>query len=337
MAVIGCGYWGRNHVRNFCELDALELVCDESEAGRAAAKAIAPDVAITGDVSNVLNSDVRGVVIATPAGTHYRLAKEALLAGKDVLVEKPLALDLGEASELAALAESLGRILMVGHLLEYHPGVVRARELLAEGAIGEVRYIYSNRLSFGKVRQEENALFSLAPHDVAVILRLVGGSPTRVSATGGSFVTEGIEDVTLTTLEFERGVKGHIFVSWLHPFKEQRLVIVGERGMLSFDDVNKELTLSNKHAVAGSDGPVQLGEKVEAIDFGDGEPLRLECLAFLEAIESRVAPLTDGASGLEVLRVLAAAQRSLRAGGAAVGLPLHAPALTAAPGLGGAR
>lgn len=322
IAVIGSGYWGKNHVRNFHQLGVLSLVCDTTELGRANAKEIAPEVEIVYDLARVLDSDAKGVVIATPAETHYGVAKGALLAGKDVLVEKPLALTYQEGAELVDLARHLGRILMVGHVLEYHPAIVRLRELVAAGELGKIRYVYSNRLSLGKVRREENALWSLAPHDVAIILRLMGQLPFQVSATGGSYVTPNIADVTVTNLLFDNGIRSHIFVSWLNPFKEQRLVVVGEKKMASFEDVDKSLMLYDQRVEYQKGQPVPIKGEGTSVPFDSGEPLRLECQAFLDAIESRNPPLTDGESGLEVLAVLQAAQRSLVMNGEPVALPL---------------
>lgn len=322
VAVIGSGYWGKNHVRNFHQLGALSLVCDATESGRATAAGIAPDVPIVGEMDQVFASDVKGVVIATPAETHYGVAKSALLSGKDVLVEKPLALTYQEGAELVDLAHQMNRILMVGHVLEYHPAIVKLHELVASGELGKVRYVYSNRLSLGKVRREENALWSLAPHDVAIILRLIGQLPFQVSATGGSYVTPNIADVTVTNLLFDNGVRSHIFVSWLNPFKEQRLVVVGEKKMASFEDVGKSLMLYDQRIEYQKGQPVPIKGEGISVPFASDEPLRLECQAFLDAIESREPPVTDGESGLEVLAVLQAAQRSLVMNGEPVTLPL---------------
>ena len=324
VAVIGCGYWGRNLVRNFAQLGALSLVCDAAEAGQRAAREFAPEYAIVADVSDVWASDVPGAVIATPAETHYDLVRQSLLAGKDVLCEKPLALTYPEGSELVRLAQERGRILMVGHVLEYHPAVVRLEEMVHDGELGKVRYIYSNRLSLGKVRREENILWSFAPHDIAVILRLMGSLPFQVSACGGSYVQPNIADVTVTHLLFDNGVRAHIFVSWLHPFKEQRLVVVGSQKMASFDDVAKKLILYDQRVNVHEGEPIPVKGDGQEVPFGGEEPLRLECQAFLRAMETRQPPLTNGASGLRVLKVLQAAQRSLVTNGEPVNLPIEA-------------
>jgi predicted dehydrogenase len=311
VAVIGCGYWGKNLVRNFQQLGRLAMVADVTEAGRSAAVPVAGNAPIVADIRSALESDVAGVVISTPAETHFELAHAALEAGKDVFCEKPLALRPEEGAALLALAEAKGRILMVGHVLEYHPAVVRLRELVATGALGKVHYIYSNRLSLGKVRREENILWSFAPHDIAIILRVMGSMPLQVVATGGAYVQPNIADVTVTSLLFDNGVRAHVHVSWLHPFKEQRLVVVGSQKMASFDDVSKQLVLYDQRVEVEKGQPAPVKGQAEPVEFAKDEPLRLECQAFLDAIATRTPPLTDGRSGLRVLQVLGAAQRSL--------------------------
>ena len=324
VAVIGCGYWGKNLVRNFAQLGALRMVCDASEASRKLAAEIAPHTEIVADVYEVLSAPAEGVVIATPAETHYELTRHALEAGKDVLCEKPLALTYEQGAKLVRLAERQGRILMVGHVLEYHPGIVRLLELVQDGKLGKVRYIYSNRLSLGKVRREENILWSFAPHDIAIILRLMGAMPFQVVACGGSYVQPNIADVTVTNLLFDNGVRAHIYVSWLHPFKEQRLVVIGSRKMASFDDVAKQLVLYDQRVDLREGEPIPVKGNGEEVPFSSDEPLRLECQAFLSAVETRRPPLTDGTSGLRVLKVLQAAQRSLVMNGDPVALPMEA-------------
>ena len=323
VAVIGCGYWGTNLVRNLYKLDALGMVCDATPGGRAVAGEIAPGTRIVDEVEAVLASGVDGVVIATPAETHYELALQSLHAGKDVFVEKPLALTYAQGLHLVQEAAARDRILMVGHVLEYHPAVVQLREMVASGVLGKVHYIYSNRLSLGKIRREENILWSFAPHDVAVILRLMETPPFEVIACGGSYVQPNIADVTVTNLLFDNGVRAHIYVSWIHPFKEQRLVVIGSKKMASFDDVAKSLVLYDQHVEWREGEPVPIRSDGQEIEFSREEPLRIECQAFLAAINTRCPPLTDGISGLHVLRVLQAAQRSLVTNGEPVSLPME--------------
>ena len=318
VAVIGAGYWGVNHVRNFYELGALGMVCDTSEPSLAKIAAKFPGARIERAINTALDDkDITGVVIATPAETHYRLARAAMEAGKDVLVEKPLTLDVAEGELMVKLARERGAILMVGHLLEYHPAALRLRQLIASGELGELRYIYSNRLNLGKVRREENILWSFAPHDIAIILRLVGEWPASVAATGGAYLQPSIADVTVTNMEFPTGVRAHIFVSWLHPYKEQRLVVVGAKRMAVFDDVRKEgkLIVYDQGVEFVNGEPVTRTSDGVAEQLESSEPLRRQCLQFLKSIETRERPITDGESGLRVLRVLDAAERSLARGG----------------------
>lgn len=326
IALLGCGYWGKNLARNLHELDVLALVCDPSEASRATAAEIAPGVAASADFNDAIQADdIDAVAIATPAQTHFELVAAALAAGKDVFVEKPLALKTDEGSKLQRVANEHGRILMVGHLLEYHPAILRLRELIDAGELGNVNYVYSNRLNFGKVRTEENALWSFAPHDVAVILRLLGEMPIKVTCVGGSYLTPGLADVTVSSLMFESGRRAHIFVSWLNPFKEQKLVIVGDQKMAVFNDVEQEhkLVLFNQRVKFAESLPVLQRNGQETVKFSSDEPLRRECEHFIECIQTRRAPLTDARSGVRVLRVLEACQESLQQNGCPISIDEH--------------
>jgi len=279
---------------------------------------LSPTVRITGSPDEVLaDPGLDGVVIATPAETHADLVRRSLLAGKDVFVEKPLCLSVREGEELAGLADSLGRILMVGHLLWYHPAVLRLKRLVDEGELGRIQYIYSNRLNLGKIRTEENILWSFAPHDVSVILGLVGEMPESIHAQGGNYLHDRIADVTVSLLSFPSGVKSHIFVSWLHPFKEQKLVVVGDRKMAVFDDLEKERKLLLYPHSINWKGHLPVASKADAepVPLDWEEPLRAECLHFLECIRTRATPRTDAREGLRVLRVLQGCQEALEAGG----------------------
>ncbi|HSB09111.1 MAG TPA: Gfo/Idh/MocA family oxidoreductase [Blastocatellia bacterium] len=323
IAVVGAGYWGVNHVRNFYQLGALGMVCDTRAPSLDYIATNFPGVPIERDFRTVLAAPtIRGVVIATPAETHYHLTNAALEAGKDVLVEKPLALDVREGEQLVKLAAERKAVLMVGHLLEYHPAVLRLRELIDSGELGELRYIYSNRLNLGKVRREENILWSFAPHDIALILRLVGEWPGRVAATGGAYLQAQIADVTVTNIEFASGVRAHIFVSWLHPYKEQRLVVIGSKQMAVFDDVRRDskLMVYDQRVEFVNGEPIARKNEGVPEKLDDAEPLRRQCSEFLKCIQTRGRPLTDGESGLRVLRVLDAAEKSLASGGAPITL-----------------
>lgn len=323
IAVIGCGYWGKNLVRNFKQLNALSMVCDVTPNVQSVMEQAAPGTQLVQNYSEVLRSDVQGVVIATPAETHYELVKSALEAGKDVFVEKPLAMNYHQGADLVELAEARRAILMVGHVLEYHPGITKLNELINSGELGKVNYIYSNRLSLGKVRREENILWSFAPHDIAIILRIMGTLPFQVVACGGSYLQPNIADVTVTNLLFNNGVRAHIYVSWLHPFKEQRLVVIGSRRMASFDDVSKRLSLFDQRVEIKEGEPIPVRAEGQDIPFDRQEPLRLECQAFLDSMVTRRPPLTNGRSGLQVLKVLQCAQRSLVLNGQQETIPLE--------------
>jgi UDP-2-acetamido-3-amino-2,3-dideoxy-glucuronate N-acetyltransferase len=315
IALVGCGYWGKNLCRNFYSLSALSAVVDATESRQVTARSIAPDAQITDSLEDVLRNDqIQGVALATPAETHAELAVQAMQAGKDVFVEKPMALTLEDAEKMKSVAEETNRILMVGHLLEYHPAVLKLVEMIASGELGKINYIYSNRLNFGKVRTEENALWSFAPHDVAVILRLMGKAPEEVSASGGSYLTNGIADTTMSNLRFAGESRAHVFVSWLHPFKEQRLVVLGDKKMAIFNDVapfGEKLQIYPQRVEFDSATPLLIKEDAEFIEHANTEPLREECCHFLDCIQSRKQPLTDAQSGIDVLKVLHACQRSI--------------------------
>jgi predicted dehydrogenase len=323
IAVFGCGYWGQNLVRNFHQLGALAMVCDLAEAGRIRAREISPDAEVVDNFEAVLRrKDIEAVALATPAETHRELAIRAMEAGKDVFVEKPMALDAKEGLEMNRVAQARGRVLMVGHLLEYHPAVLKLREMIDSGALGRVNYIYSNRLNFGKIRTEENALWSFAPHDIAIILRLFGALPIEVTCVGGSYLTPNLADVTVSCLHFSSGQRAHIFVSWLNPFKEQKLVVFGDQQMAVFNDIEKEnkLIVYNQRVDFDNRKPVlQRGESTP-VPLAPEEPLRKECEHFIECVRTRGQPLTDGENGVQVLRVLQACQTSLQLNGRPIAL-----------------
>ena len=247
IAVIGAGYWGKNLVRNFHQLGVLKTICDEAQSIRIQMSELYPETKVTDSIESVLSDgNIEGVVIASPAVTHYEITTKALLANKHVFVEKPLSLTYGDGEKLVQLAAANDKVLFVGHVLHYHPAVIRLKEMINSGEIGRVQYIYSRRLSLGKIRREENILWSFAPHDISIILSLTGEPPSYVDCIGNNFLNAQIPDVTMTNLKFPSGTGAHIFVSWLNPFKEQRLVIVGDRGMIVFDDtepVDKKLVL----------------------------------------------------------------------------------------------
>jgi UDP-2-acetamido-3-amino-2,3-dideoxy-glucuronate N-acetyltransferase len=313
VAVVGMGAWGQNVVRNFHELGVLSLVCDTRVSEESVCRRDYPSTRFTTDYEKVLaSSDIAAVALATPATTHFEMAKAALKAGKDVLVEKPLAVEVDQGETLTRLAEESDRILMVGHILRYHPAVVKLEELVQSGALGKIQYVYSNRLNIGKIRTEENILWSFAPHDISVLLSLLNESPVRAYCQGSAFVSSGLYDVTMSQLDFASGVQGHIFVSWLHPVKEQRLVVVGSEQMAVFDDSAEDKLVLYPHRVEWRNRmPTAIKALGKPVLIEQAEPLKQECRHFLECVRTRARPLTDGREGVRVLRVLDACQRSL--------------------------
>ena len=318
VGLVGCGYWGKNLARNFHQLGALDWVCDESAAVLEGVKAAYPGVRTSRRFQELLDdAELRAIALASPAAQHHAMAKAALLAGKDVFVEKPIALKVKDAEELVALARKKKRVLMVGHILEYHPAVLKLKELLDAGELGEIHYVYSNRANLGKVRHEENILWSFAPHDISVILLLVGKDPEWATTSGQSYLRHDVADVTMTCLGFPGMARAHIFVSWLHPLKEQKLVVIGSRKMAIFDDVAKDakLKIFDKGIDMQEGRPVVRQTSEATLFFPDMEPLREELAHFVDSVRTRKTPRTDGENGLRVLRVLDACQRSIESGG----------------------
>jgi UDP-2-acetamido-3-amino-2,3-dideoxy-glucuronate N-acetyltransferase len=329
IACIGAGYWGKNLVRNFAALGVLHTICELDRERLKELRKDYPDVKLQANIHDVYqDGEIQGVVIATPAETHFKFARQALEMGKDVFVEKPLALSVREGEKLIDLAREKQRILMVGHILEYHPGILKLQEMVKKGELGKINYVYSNRLNLGKFRKEENILWSFAPHDISVILLLLGELPLGVSAHGGNYLQQEIADVTVTNMYFASGARAHIFVSWLHPYKEQKLVVVGDNKMAVFDDVApQDKLLLFEHRIDWIDRiPVPRKEDAKVIAFPFTEPLKEECAHFLECIASRHTPRTDGEEGLRVLRILESSQESLKDNGRVVPLTKEAPA-----------
>jgi UDP-2-acetamido-3-amino-2,3-dideoxy-glucuronate N-acetyltransferase len=314
ICVVGTGYWGRNLARNFDQLGRLSGIYDNNCSAAEEAGKRHPGARVYDSFDQVLNDPgARALVIATPASNHAQIAIQAMRAGKDCFVEKPLALTAQEGQDMVDVARRAGCILMVGHLLRYHPAIRVIHELVESGELGRLEYIYSNRLSMGKIRKEENALWSFAPHDVSLILMLTGQLPLEVSAVGGAYLQPNIADVTVSNLLFERGTRAHIFVSWLHPYKEQRLVVIGSKKVVVFEDsrptdklqiFDKEITWKDGNLEATSHSGTPL-------TYEPVEPLKEECAHFLKCVDTRQAPLTPGEEGVQVLEVLQACQRSL--------------------------
>jgi predicted dehydrogenase len=312
IAVIGCGHWGKNLVRNFAELDALAAVCDPNDK-------LAQSFAEQYNVGNLsfaailANPAIDGVVLAVPAPLHASMAIEVMNTGKHVYVEKPLAMNRIEAEAMIASAKENDVQLMVGHLLQYHPVFMAVRGLVESGELGSLSYIYSNRLSFGKVRSEEDVIWSFAPHDISMILSLTGQEPEIVRTESSCILQSHIADTATVHMEFKSALKAHVSVSWLHPFKEQKLVVVGQGGMAVFDDTKPwaEKLALYRHVVQAAGGlPILEKAEVEYLEVPQSEPLRNECQHFINVVSENVVPLTDGDEGMSVLKVLYAASLS---------------------------
>ena len=308
IAVVGCGHWGKNLVRNFHQLDVLVAVCDAQEATRESFQAEYPHLTAYSRYEDILtNPAIDGVVISTPSHLHYTMAKAALFADKHVYVEKPVATSVDDAEEMVALARRLNKTLMVGHLLLYHPVVNRLKQLIDEGYLGDIRYIESDRLNHNPVRPDKSVIWDLGPHDLSMMMFLLGQTPSKVLSVQGSQTgDDGIVDVAHIELEFPSGIRGHIHNSWVHPVKQVRLAVRGSKRSAIIDDT---LPWPEKLKLSGSDP----NEPLEEPEFLRIEPLKLECQHFLNCIETGRPPRTDGNSGLEVVRLLAEAEAMLAA------------------------
>jgi len=312
IAVVGCGQWGKNFVRNFSELGALYSISDLS---REIADQCASQYNIKkSSFTEIINDpNIKGVVLAVPAHLHASMAIEVMNKNKHVFVEKPLAMNEVEAETMIATAKKNKVQLMVGHLLQYHPIFKKIREYVKEGKIGEINYIYSNRLSFGKIRTEEDVIWSFAPHDTSMILSLIGQEPEYVSANATSILQKNIADTAIIHMKFKSGLQSHMLLSWLHPYKEHKLVVVGQSAMLVFDDTKPwvEKLALYPYEVMSSKNLINLQKSnVQYVKVIEEEPLKNECQHFLDVIEKDIQPLTDGVEGLRVLKVLSAASRS---------------------------
>jgi predicted dehydrogenase len=329
IAIIGIGAWGRNLLRNYINLSSGRLVmaCDKDEKRLAAARSAYPGLETTADYKDILKrDDIGAVVIATPPAFHYEQAMAFLESGRDVFVEKPLALSVEEGQKLVDGAKKKKAILMVGHIMVYHPATLYLKKLIDEGELGKIYYLYSNRVNLGKVRDIENALWSFAPHDVSIILHLLEEDPIRVTATGSSYLQKGIEDVAFMVLHFDDGKMAHVHVSWLDPHKIRQLTVVGSKKMVVFDDAgaaekiriyDKGIDQKQNYDTYGEFLTLRTGD-ILIPKVPSAEPLAEECRHFLDAMESRKNPTSDGYEALKVLKVLDAAQKSLEAGGAPV-------------------
>ena len=319
IGVVGLGYWGPNLARNFDALAGVELAwcCDADEQRRERLQAVHRSTRFTAELADLLEDPkLDAIALATPVPTHAELARRVIAADKHCFVEKPLALRGADAELLVAAARETGRVLMVGHLLEYHPGVRLLKETVDSGELGQTRYIYGNRLNLGQLRSEENALWSLGAHDVSVVLALAGEEPTELAARGECYMREGIEDVVFAFMRFPSGLAAHLHLSWLDPHKERRFTVVGSKRMATFDDMELErkLTIYDKGFDQSADSYgeyITRAGEIRCPRVPNSEPLRLECEHFIQCIRDGLTPLSDGESGLRVVRVLEGLQQAL--------------------------
>ena len=305
VAVIGCGIWGKNVVRNFYNLNALNTVCDLDEENRRNLRNLYPDINLTADYNEVLNNpEIKAVAVVTPSHTHYGIVKKAIEAGKHVYVEKPISTVSAEAKSLTELADKNNIILMVGHLLMYHPAVNRLKMLINEGVLGEIRYVQSDRLNINHFKNDRSVMWDLAPHDVSMTSYILGKEPIRViSAVGASSDNNDIMDITHVTIEYEDNIIAHISDSWIHPQKRVNLLVRGTKATAIFDDTLSE----NKLQIFESSTPKI--SKTEALDYIEIEPLKLECQHFLNCIEQGKQARSDGHNGFNVVKVLEEAEK----------------------------
>ena len=313
VCVVGAGRWGKNHIKTLMGLGALGGVVESDAKTRAELQSVYPDLRLFDSVESALQNNFDGYTVATPAETHFDVAKRIIEAGRHVLVEKPITLTAADARALKTLADQKGVNLMVGHVLLFHPAILKIKELLDEGKLGKLQYLYSNRLNLGTVRTEENILWSFAPHDIAIFQYFIEDLPETITSRGGAFVQPHIHDSTMTVLEYPHNIVGHIFVSWLHPFKEQRLVIIGSKGMVSFDDSTqgKELFFYEKGIDWIQGEPVKRDGPSEVIPYQGEPPLTAELHYFVDHLDGSPVTIAGSQNAVDVLEILEKASEAL--------------------------
>ena len=313
ICVIGAGYWGNNHIRTLSKLNSLSGVVEVDDKKLKSRLNKYPNVQGYKNIEDALLEDYDGFIIATPAKLILKLQKKSLNLGRNSLIEKPLTLSIEEAEELVYLTEENNVNVMVGHVLLFHPAIIKIKKMIENGDIGNLQYIYSNRLNLGKVRTEENVFWSLAPHDLAIFQYFTNSMPINIQAKGSTFLQKGIPDSTLTQLEYKNGVKGHIFVSWLHPFKEHRLVVIGSEAMISFEDSldDKPLKFYSKKFDINYGVPEKVDGPVELIPYEKRKPLEIELEYFLNFLMKKKPKISNIHNGLQVVRVLVEASQQI--------------------------
>ena len=317
VCVVGAGYWGKNHIRTLFEMGALGGIVENNEKTQSYFKIKYPSISVFHRVSDaLLKGDFAGYVVATPAKTHYEIALKIIHAGCHLLVEKPVTLNIKDAQHLKEAAEAQHVNLMAGHVLLFHPAIQKLKEMLDLDIIGDLQYIYSNRLNLGAVRTEENVFWSLAPHDISIFQYFTESIPLKITSTGGAFLQNGIYDTTLTVLEYEGNIKGHIYVSWLHPFKEHRLIVIGSKGMISFEDStkNKPLILYSKSYEMSGGVPEKKDGPVELIPYGSEMPLTEELKYFIQHLDGSPLNIANGQNAVDVVGILVQASQNLTQG-----------------------
>tara|TARA_B100000315_G_scaffold111655_1_gene102420 strand:+ start:360 stop:1334 length:975 start_codon:yes stop_codon:yes gene_type:complete len=313
VCVVGAGDWGKNHIRVLNEMGCLGGIVDSDQSRIQHFRQLHSDITFYNNVKDSIRDSFDGYIVATPAATHFKIAKIIIQNRFHVLVEKPLALNVKDAAKLNELAQENEINLMVGHLLLFHPAILTIKQMISEGAIGELQYLYSNRLNLGTIRSEENILWSFAPHDISIFQFLVEKFPIEVLSRGGCFVQTDLHDTTMTVLQYPENIIGHIFVSWLHPFKEHRLVVIGSMGMISFDDSSKDKKLNyHDKTINISDGiPTKFEGKTQEIEYNRGMPLDRELQYFVDHLDGSPLDNSDANSAIEVLKILDMATISL--------------------------
>ena len=314
ICVVGAGNWGKNHIKTLHKLNSLGGIVDRDEKLLNAFRKKYPEATIYSKLEDAFEGHYDGFIVATPAETHFKIAKTIILKKKNLLVEKPLTLSAQDALELVHLAKENDVSLMVGHVLLFHPAINKIKEIIESGRIGKLQYLYSNRLNLGKVRTEENVFWSLAPHDISIFQFLTNSYPSKIKATGSTFLQKGIPDSTLTHLEYENGIHGHIFVSWLHPFKEHRLVVIGSEAMITFEDSlsEKPLILHTKKIDLVNGIPEEIDGPKELVTYEKGFPLTLELEYFIRHLDNEKPIIANGENGLDIVRILVDTSEQLK-------------------------